>query len=970
MNISTIFARARVGAGLTAFAVGLLLAVGPVPALASFGFAALDGQLSASPAGEAYTQAGGHPYALSTFIAYNTHPDEEFFGLPAPDGMTKDILTSLPPGLVGNPEAVGTCPWEKFIQVSEALPECPESAQVGIVDLPLFGGHEAVPVYNLQTPAGVPARLGFDFLGTAVVLDASVRPQDYGIDINARDISEAIPFHGVRLIIWGTPADPSHDAQRCPQLHPIETADEGPDPAVLCQGAPGEVHGPHSSELPPIPYLTLPTRCTAEGEGLETRVRMDSWEEPGVFQEASFVTHRPPFFPAEPAERGAPVGTTGCSAIPFEPAVHVSPTTTSPGTPSGMNLAIALPTSGLESQAGVAQSNLKKVVLRFPAGMALNPAAAAGLGACSEAQIAIGSDADASCPESSKLGTVTIDTPLLKEPLTGAIYQATQGANPFHATFVDYLVAKGPGVNIKLPGLFHLDPSSGQITVTFDNAPQLPFSNLQVSVKDGPRAPFVTPASCGEKAITAEVEGWSGKTVSTSSPFTVECQPGLGGFAPGFTAGMASNAGAGYGQLTLTVTRKDGEQDFGAISERFPPGLLGSLKDVPRCGESQAAQGTCGPESLIGHTTVAAGAGTNPLYLGGQVFLTGPYKGAPFGLSVLVPAIAGPFNLGNVVVRAALSIDPTTSQVTVTSDPLPTILQGVLLDLRAVHITIDREHFMFNPTNCEPFSIDGTLASAQGVSVPVSNHFQAADCATLKFKPSFKASTQGNDRIKGLGASLDVKIATGQGPGSDEANIRKVEVQLPKILPSRLTTLQKACTEQQFAANPSGCPSESNVGSATAITPILANALAGPAYLVSHGNEAFPDLVLVLQGEGITLEVTGHTQIKGGVTYSRFETVPDAPLSSFELKLPQGSFSALGAVTSPCGKTVRTSKRVRRHGHTRLVHKTKRIAANLNMPTTITAQNGAVIKQTTKIAVTGCPRATAGARSTRRARHA
>jgi hypothetical protein len=415
----------------------------------------------------------------------------------------------------------------------------------------------------------------------------------------------------------------------------------------------------------------------------------------------------------------------------------------------------------------------------------------------------------------------------------------------------------------------------------------------------------------------------------------------------------------------LSFSRQDTEQEITGLSAMLPPGLLANLAGVPRCSDGDANAGSCPEASRIGTVNVGAGAG-DPVFLKGGIYLTGPYNGGPFGEAVIVPAIAGPFNLGNVVVRGSIRIDPVTAQASVVSDPFPRFVgsTGVPTDVRRVDVVLDRPGFSFAPTGCEPSSIPATLTGAGGAVASVSSPYQAVNCPDLSFHPSFTASTQGNGTFNHNGASLDVKIATSQGPHSPstsgEANIRKVEVQLPKRLPARLTTLQKACTEAQFATNPAGCPAASDVGTATAHTPILASPLSGPAYLVSHGGEAFPDLVLILQGEGITLHVTGHTQIKHGITYSRFETVPDAPISSFELNLPESPTSALAATESLCSntRTVTVRKRVlvHRNGHARHVTRSvqRQVAEPLDMPTKITAQNGAVLEQSTKIAVTGC----------------
>jgi hypothetical protein len=435
--------------------------------------------------------------------------------------------------------------------------------------------------------------------------------------------------------------------------------------------------------------------------------------------------------------------------------------------------------------------------------------------------------------------------------------------------------------------------------------------------------------------------------VTSSDTFQINGGCG-GGFNPSFSAGTTGNEAGGFSPFTATFSRSDQDQNLSGVSVKTPPGLLGVIKGVEQCLEPQAGQGACGAGSLIGHTTVAAGAGPDPFWVqGGQVFLTGPYKGAPFGLSVVVPAVAGPFNLGNVVVRAAISVDSRTAQITVSSDPLPTILQGIPLDVRTVNVTIDRPGFMFNPTSCESLSVGGTLTSTQGATANVSSRFQAANCTSLKFKPSFTVSTQAKTSKKN-GASLDVKVGY---PAGAQANIRSVAVSLPRQLPSRLTTIQQACPEATFNANPAGCPVGSVIGTALARTPILASPVVGPAYLVSHGGAAFPDLVVILQGEGVTLDLVGSIDIKKGVTSSTFASVPDAPIGSFELKLPQGPHSGLAAVLpakakgSLCGTT-------------------------LTMPTTLTGQNGAQIKQSTRIAVTGCAKAKKKTRHKKTLKHA
>jgi hypothetical protein len=531
------------------------------------------------------------------------------------------------------------------------------------------------------------------------------------------------------------------------------------------------------------------------------------------------------------------------------------------------------------------------------------------------------------CPEASKVGLAEVVTPLLSEPLKGAVYLAQQTSNPFGSLIALYLTVEGSGALIKLAGEVALDPSTGQLTTTFKNNPQLPFSDLKLHFFGGPRAALVTPASCGSYTTTSSLTSWSSLSAAVpSNAFGISsgCESP---FKPGFVAGTTSNQASSYSPLTVSFGRQDREQRFGGATVTMPPGVLGVLNGVPRCGEAEANGGTCNPSSLIGHTTVSAGPGSEPFSIGGNVYLTGPYGGAPFGLSIVTHVVAGPFDLGDVIVRAAVSIDPFTAQVTVKADPFPTILQGIPLDLRRINVTIDRPGFIFNPTNCSPLSVQSTITSTAGASAAVSTPFQAANCAKLPFTPGFSALTVAKtSKLKG--ASLHVKVTSALG----QAGIAKVHVALPIQLPSRLTTLQKACLAAVFNANPASCASTSVVGTATVVTPLLAAPLTGPAYLVSHAGASFPDLDLVLQGEGVTLQLAGNTDIKKGITTSTFNAVPDAPFSTFNLILPQGPDSLLADYGSLC-KT------------------------SLVMPTTLTAQNGEVSVRSTKLAVSGCPKA-------------
>jgi hypothetical protein len=550
------------------------------------------------------------------------------------------------------------------------------------------------------------------------------------------------------------------------------------------------------------------------------------------------------------------------------------------------------------------------------------------------------------CPEAAKVGTVEIHTPLLPHPLVGAAYLAAQNANPFGSLIALYLLVKEPfsGVIVKLAGQVTPDPLTGQLVSTFKDTPQLPFEDLALHFFGGSRAPLGTPALCGGYTTTASIVPWSGNaTVDSSSEFQITSGPNHTPcsdplpFDPSLTTGSLNIQAGAFTPFTMTMSREDGNQNLDAIKLQMPPGLLGELAKVKLCGEAQANTGTCDPDSLIGETVVSVGLGGNPYTVkGGRVYITGPYAGAPYGLSIVNPAKAGPFDLGQVVVRAKIEVDPTDAAITITSDTtgpyrIPQMIDGIPLQIKHVNVTVDRPEFTFNPTNCSPMQIGGSLTSSEGAVSTLHVPFQVTNCATLQFKPIFKVWTNGHTS-RANGASLHVRLTYPKAPFGSQANIGKVKVDLPKQLPSRLNTLQKACPDSTFNENPAACPPDSRVGFATATTPVLPVFLEGPAYFVSHGGQKFPELVIALQGQGVTVYLHGETFIsKAGITSSTFRTIPDVPIGTFELTLPQGPFSALAANGNLC-------------------------TARLRMPTAFTAANGIQIHQSTPITATGCPK--------------
>jgi hypothetical protein len=884
------------------------------------------------------TQAGSHPFQFTTTFGLNARtvptPAEyqeygQFSEAQAP-ALTKDLRFDLPPGLVGNPTPIPQCSSYVFTEQSNGHGECPPDTAVGVATVVVTNPDKGAevpfavsePLYNLVPSYGEPAKFAFSVAGGAVVLNTSVRTGgDYGVVVTVSDILQNLALIGSQVTFWGNPSDPRHDTARGQGC--LTKTEFFAKWELSC---PGQENGQ--------PFLILPTSCTGP---LQSSIEADSWEQPGQFASRGYAFQN---------GAGEQYGLDGCNRLNFEPSIIVAPDGQQASTPTGLTVDVHVPQSASLNPSGLSEASVKDTTVTLPAGVALNPAGADGLSSCSLSAVGLESPGEQTCPESSKVGTVEIHTPLLPNPLVGAAYLATQNANPFGSLVALYVVVRDPisGVLVKLAGQVTPDPVTGQLVSTFDNTPQLPFEDLELHFFGGSRAPLGTPALCGTYTTKASLAPWSGnEPVESASEFQITSGPNGAPchdplqFAPSLTAGTTSIQAGGFTPFRMTMSREDGEQNLQSIQLKMPPGLLGTLSTVKLCGEPQADQGTCGPESLIGHTIVSVGLGGNPYSVtGGEVFITGPYEGAPYGLSIVNPAKAGPFNLGNVVVRAKIEVDPRTAQLTITTDPsgpyaIPHILDGIPLEIKHVSVTIDRPDFTFNPTDCNPLAITGSLGSDEGSTAALSVPFQVTNCAVLAFKPKLTASTTWRTS-KADGASLAVKLGYPAGPY--DANIAQVKVELPKALPSRLPTLQKACPAATFEANPAGCSAGSIIGHATATTPVLPVPLTGPAYFVSHGGEAFPSLIVVLQGYGATVQLVGSTFIsKAGVTSSTFKTIPDVPVGTFELVLPQGQFSALAANVNLCK------------------------AKGLAMPTEFVGQNGVVLHQSTKIAVTDCPKA-------------
>lgn len=884
--------------------------------------------------GQQDEQAGAHPTSVtSSFdIANALTPGVGFASYLAVE-EPKTVTVELPLGLVGNPGAtVERCAEVDLAAKPETVTpgftsSCPMRSRIGTVVLnrqTLFESSQGTgsisALYNMEPENGYPAVFGFRFISAGVLLYARVvpTPNGYRLRVTAPNLPHAAGSYKVIGSI------------------------------ISFFGAPNVTNKLVGAE--PKAFFRNPTSCTNTPEELNARMEVNSWVKPD-----RVVTAETPVYSA----------ITGCNLLQFNPELQVQPQTTQTDTPGGYEVKLKVAQPQMFEEA--ATPDLKFASVTLPQGTALSPGAAAGLQGCTEAEIdpmgtelgeghagGNGSPYDdglehaspGHCPDASKVGKVEVRTPLLPEPLKGSVYVAqptcggegqpecTEASASNGELYGIYLEISGSGVILKLHGKVSVNPSTGQLTTTFSENPQLPFEELKLTLDEGRRAPLANPQTCGTATATSDLEPWSapesGPNANPSSSFVVGGCSSPMGFAPGFTAGVTSPIADGFSPFTMTLTRKDSEQNLAAVSLTLPPGVAGIVSNVPQCPEPQAQLGTCSEASRIGTTNVAAGAGTEPLWLSGPVYFTGPYKGAPFGLSIVVPAKAGPFNLGNVIERAAIHVDPKTAQVTVTSDPFPQIRDGVPLRLKTVNVTADRPNFLFNPTNCTQLHVNGLVSGdlpdgSAGTTTPVTTPFAVAGCKNLPFKPSFSVSTQAT-HTKQNGAFLHVTVKNTPG----NANIGSVKVNLPKQLPSRLSTLNLACTEKVFNENPAACPEASRVGTAKAVTPVLPVPLTGPAYFVSHGGAKFPELVIVLQGDGVTLQLDGETFISSkSITSSTFPAVPDVPVTQFDLVLPTGPHSVLGGNGNFC-------------------------TTPLKMPTRIKGQNGALVEQSTKIKVTGC----------------
>jgi hypothetical protein len=807
-------------------------------------------------------QAGAH----ADFTASFSLAEEE---VNTPFALTDDIFVSLPPGLIGNPTKFPRCSLAELGERPEES-ECPQDSQVGVSEVKLGGeinGTLVEPVYNMYSPGGeIVARFGLFAGPYPAVINIRVNPEDYSLVAAVEGAPSAAELISASTTFWGVPADPVHDVLR---LTPQEAFNQELPP------------GGRPSGQPEIPFLSNPTDCSLEREITVTVVSYQ--------------------LPSKPSTMSAPFPEIGgCEKVKFDPKFSAIPTNPEAAAPTGLDAVLTIPQN--EASNGIATSALRGARVTLPAGMTINPSAGNGLAACSAEQVGFGTTNNSSCSDAAKIGSVELDVPALEKTLNGAVYQRTP--EPGHL-FRFWVVTDELGVHLKLPAEIEANPLTGQLTTAFNGIaslggnPQVPFSQLRLHVFGGPHAPLATPSQCGTYSTHYEFAPWSGRPPAVGdTPMQITTGCGKGGFDPRLQAGTVNPTAGAFTPFTMTLTRSDGEANPQSLSIHLPKGLLAKLAGVPLCPEVSATAADCSAASQVGTLAAAAGVGGSPLWIPQPgkaptaIYLAGPYKGAPYSIISRVPAQAGPFDLGTVVNRAGIYVDPTDATATIKTDPLPQILEGVPIAYRTVHVDIDRPNFTLNPTNCQAKKITATVTAPSGAVATPSDGFQATNCAKLAYAPKLKLALKGPTRRSGHPA---VRAVLTQKP--HQANTAGATVILPVSEFIDQDHINSPCTRVQF--NAENCPPLSILGTATATTPLLDEPLKGKVYFRSNGGEReLPDIVADLRGK-IRVILVGFVDavpVKGtelSRIRTRFANVPDAPVIKFTMNLFGGKKKGL-----------------------------------------------------------------------------
>jgi hypothetical protein len=860
---------------------------------------------SAETPGLFFTQAAGHPPKGFTQII-TRHEPGLLPGSEVPVGNLKTILVDLPPGLSVNPQATPQC------QLAEgASPTtCPPTSMVGLSSLSAVNPLTSVgltvppvPVYNIAPRQDEPARFGFSVLGNDIFLNAGVAWES--------DYHEYFTIHATALKLG-----PGFELARILKNRLVF------DGETELQPGGGR-------------FLTTPSTCNdPQAEPFKrqytTFLHADSFEEEAPDDGYDVAAPAPPpaSFLAGSQEMQAPqpkgTAPSGCASVPFSPATSADPNTAQTDSPSGATVNVNVP---FDPVAPIYQSNVRVARVILPAGMGVNPSAAPVLQACSDGQFGKGTRNPVGCPSGSKIGTVSIDTPVLPHgTLTGDVFLGSQQSSDpesgnLYRIFLDAESA-ARGLSVRLVGNVSANRQTGQLTAVVSEAPQVPFDSVQVKLDGGPKATLTSPPTCGPHPTSHAMTAWSGSPDAgaqdkgftlTSAPGGAVCAKTMAArpFSPSFSAGPKSDKAATFTPFTVNITRPDGQQELKGVDITLPPGATAKLAGVPYCrpaalaaaaaraGSAERSGSSCPAASQIGVATVAAGSGPSPLQIGGKAYLAGPYRGAPLSLAVITPAVAGPFDLGTVVVRVPLFVDPETAQIHAVSDPIPDVFGGAKLDIRSIAVNVNKDDFALTGTNCSKFATAGVLRGggadptnlAAFSSFPVSDPVQLNDCPALKFRPKLNLRLFGaTKRAKHPRLRAILKARPG------DANIARASVALPHALFLDQASLAKICTRVQFAAE--NCPKKSRYGRARAFTPLLGKPLEGPVYLRSSNNP-LPDLVAHLRGQ-VDIDLIGRIDsFKGGLR-TTFDRVPDVPVSKFTMILPGGKHGLLVASRDLC----------------------------------------------------------------------
>jgi hypothetical protein len=820
-----------------------------------FGFEAASATVST-------TTAGAHPDFTTNF----SFPRFSTSSGPEADARAEEVRVSLPPGLLGNPTSVLKCSTAELL----AFANCPLGSQVGVSRVVVSAlGEVTEPVYNLEPvhPEREVARLGFYAGFVPVFIDVKVRTaSDYGVTALIHRSPGQASLIEAETTLWGSPSDQAHDHQRMNAVEAFE-CNSGPDAGTACKA-----EGKKRSVPPASAFMTNPSACQGGSIGFAAT----SYQLPGQL------------FTAQ-----APLnGITDCTGLPFAPSFSAEPTSQVAGAPTGLRTRLILPQHLGPEERGTATIREARVTL--PEGMQVAAGAANWIGVCSAEQVAYHQEVDTACPDASKLGTATIRSPALSVPIEGTIYQRTPAPG---RQFGLWLTADALGLHIKLPGELEPDKATGRLTAAFRDLPQVPVSEIELKVWGGSRAPLENPDHCGTYTTDFSFSPHSDDPAAGGRS-TMEISEGCGqGFNPALKAGVTNPLAGRYSPFVFDLTHPDGDQALRGFSLKLPDGELAKLKGVPLCGDADASVGTCPAASRIGSLQATTGPGPDPLSIPQpgkaqpQIYLSGPYQGAPFSIVSQVPAQAGPFDLGTLVVRSGLEVEPQTGRAMVKADPLPQFFEGVGIAYRHLHAVIDRPEFSLNPTDCRETAVTSDVASFKGTVAHPSARFQVDGCKALKFKPRLSVKLKGGTKRADYPA-LTAVLKARRG----DANIASASVALPHSEFLAQEHIGTICTRKQFAADK--CPKGSVYGKAKAVTPLLDKPLAGLVYLRSSDNP-LPDLVAKLGGQ-LEIHLVGRIDSKNGGIRTSFESVPDAPVTKFVLQMKGGRKSLLTNSTDIC----------------------------------------------------------------------